>query len=79
MLYFIELFLINGLKSTKKSCKLLKIILQIIYPVIVKVVNDEDDENNGESKTDDDNVDESEDDVFGVTTVVNLKKHQVGT
>lgn len=41
-------------------------------------MNDEDDENNGESKTDDDDVDESEDDVFGITTVVNLKKHQVG-
>jgi len=42
-------------------------------------VNDEDgDENNGKSKTNDDDDDESEEDVFGVTTVVNLSKHQVG-
>ena len=53
-----------------------KIILQLIYPVIVKVVNNEDDDDtSGENKTNDD---ETEDDVFGVTTVVNLRKHQVG-
>ena len=41
-------------------------------------MNDEDNESNGESKIDnDDEEDESEDNVFGVTTVVNLKKHQV--
>ena len=52
-------------------------ILQIIYPVIVKVVNNEDDDDtSGENKTNDD--DETEEDVFGVTTVVNLRKHQVG-
>lgn len=39
-------------------------------------MNDEESESNGESKNDDDD-DESEEDVFGVTTVVNIKKHQV--
>ena len=40
-------------------------------------MNDEDDDDNsGENKANDD--DESEEDVFGVTTVVNLRKHQVG-
>ena len=54
-----------------------KIVLQIIYPVTLKVVNDDDDdETSGENKTNDE--DESEEDVFGVTTVVNLRKHQVG-
>ena len=38
--------------------------------------NEDDDDNNGENKTNDD--DESEEDIFGVTTVVNLRKHQVG-
>ena len=43
-------------------------------------MNDEEGESNGESKNDDDDDDddESEDGVFGVTTVVNIKKHQVG-
>ena len=41
-------------------------------------MNDEDRESNSESKNDDDDDDESEDDVFGVTTVVNIKKYQVG-
>jgi len=40
-------------------------------------VNDEVEESNGESKTNGDDDDDSEEDVFGVTTVVNLKKHQV--
>ena len=41
-------------------------------------MNDEAEESNGETKTNgDDDDDESEEDVFGVTTVVNLKKHQV--
>ena len=55
-----------------------KIILQIIYlAVIVKVVNNEDDDDTSdENKTNDD--DQTEEDVFGVTTVVNLRKHQVG-
>lgn len=38
-------------------------------------MNDDDQENNGEAKTDDD--DESEDGVFGLTTVIDLKKHKV--
>lgn len=41
-------------------------------------MNDEVEESNGESKTNGDNDDDdSEEDVFGVTTVVDLKKHQV--
>lgn len=40
-------------------------------------MNDEVEESNGESKTNGDDDDDSEEDVFGVTTVVNLKKHQV--
>ena len=41
-------------------------------------MNDDDQENNGEAKTDnDDNDDESEDGVFGLTTVIDLKKHKV--
>ena len=40
-----------------------------------QVVNDDDQENNGEAKTDND--DESEDGVFGLTTVIDLKKHKV--
>ena len=40
-----------------------------------QVVNDDDHENNGEAKTDND--DESEDGVFGLTTVIDLKKHKV--
>lgn len=56
-----------------KKCRL---FLTWIFPdIVLKVVNDEDLESNGESKSDDD---ESDDDVFGVTTVVNVKKHQVG-
>lgn len=43
-----------------------------------QVVNDDDQENNGEAKTDnDDKDDESEDGVFGLTTVIDLKKHKV--
>lgn len=38
-------------------------------------MNDDDQENNGEAKTDND--DESEDGVFGLTTVIDLKKHKV--
>lgn len=42
-------------------------------------MNDDDQENNGEAKTDndDDDDDESEDGVFGLTTVIDLKKHKV--
>ena len=40
-----------------------------------QVVNDDDQVNNGEAKTDND--DESEDGVFGLTTVIDLKKHKV--
>ena len=40
-----------------------------------QVVNDDEQENNGEAKTDND--DESEDGVFGLTTVIDLKKHKV--
>lgn len=40
-----------------------------------QVVNDDDQENNGEAKTDND--DDSEDGVFGLTTVIDLKKHKV--
>lgn len=40
-------------------------------------MNDEVEESNGESKINADDDDDSEEDVFGVTTVVNLKKHQV--
>lgn len=40
-------------------------------------MSDEVEESNGESKTNGDDDDDSEEDVFGVTTVVNLKKHQV--
>ncbi|KAJ7370363.1 hypothetical protein OS493_032538 [Desmophyllum pertusum] len=54
------------------------IISQPEVSTVIKVVNDEDHESNGESKNDDDDdeEEESEDNVFGVTTVVNLKKHQ---
>ena len=38
-------------------------------------MNDDEQENNGEAKTDND--DESEDGVFGLTTVIDLKKHKV--
>ena len=38
-------------------------------------MNDDDQVNNGEAKTDND--DESEDGVFGLTTVIDLKKHKV--
>ena len=41
-------------------------------------MNDDHQENNGEAKTDnDDDDDESEDGVFGLTTVIDLKKHKV--
>lgn len=45
--------------------------------LVCKVVNDVDQETIDESKDDDDDADES-DDVYGVTTVVNFKNHQVG-
>ena len=41
-------------------------------------MNDDDQGSNGEGKNDDDDEeDESEDGVFGLTTVIDLKKHQV--
>ena len=41
-------------------------------------MNDDDQRSNGEGKNDDgDEEDESEDGVFGLTTVIDLKKHQV--
>lgn len=51
----------------------------VIYNItlIWKVVDDEDQESNGEIKDHDEETHESEEDVYGVTTVVNLKKHQV--
>ena len=53
--------------------------LLVINSFIYKVVNDEDHENNGESKEDtEEEAEDSEEDVYGVTTVINLKKHQVG-
>lgn len=53
--------------------------LLVINSFIYKVVNDQDHENNGESKEDtEEETEDSEEDVYGVTTVINLKKHQVG-
>jgi len=69
-----QLFLKNAVDLSKLSDL---IISQPEVSTVIKVVNNEDDdENNGESKTNDDDDDESEEDVFGVTTVVNLRKHQ---
>lgn len=46
---------------------------------IYKVVSDEDAENNGKSNGDAEvNIEESEEDIYGVTTVIDLHKHQVG-
>lgn len=46
---------------------------------IYKVVNDEDAENYGKSNGDAEvNTEESEEDVYSVTTVIDLHKHQVG-
>ncbi|XP_027058756.1 protein BCCIP homolog [Pocillopora damicornis] len=67
------------LKSTLDLSKLSDLIIsQPEVTTLIKVVNDDDQENNGEAKTDnDDNDDESEDGVFGLTTVIDLKKHKV--
>ncbi|XP_078357928.1 protein BCCIP homolog [Oculina patagonica] len=68
------------LKSAVDLSKLSDLIIsQPEVSTVIKVVNEEDLESNGESKNnddDDDDDDESEDNVFGVTTVVNVKKHQ---
>ncbi|XP_058961402.2 protein BCCIP homolog [Pocillopora verrucosa] len=66
------------LKSTLDLSKLSDLIIsQPEVTTLIKVVNDDDQENNGEAKTDnDDNDDESEDGVFGLTTVIDLKKHK---
>lgn len=67
-----QLFLKNAVDLSKLSDL---IISQPEVSTVIKVVNDEDDdENSGENKANDD--DESGEDVFGVTTVVNLRKHQ---
>lgn len=60
--------------NLSKLCDL--IISQPEVSTVIKVVNDEDQESNGESKDHDEETHESEEDVYGVTTVVNLKKHQ---
>jgi len=57
-----------------KLCDL--IISQPEVATIIKVVNDEDHENSGENKEEEKDTDESEEDVYGVTTVINFKKHQ---
>lgn len=66
------------LKSAMDLSKLSDLIIsQPEVTTVIKVVNDDDQGSNGEGKNDDDDEeDESEDGVFGLTTVIDLKKHQ---
>lgn len=58
-----------------KLCDL--IISQPEIATIIKVVSDEEAENNGKSNGDAEvNIEESEEDIYGVTTVIDLHKHQ---